>query len=212
MKKALYFLILFIISLPLFATGDFVFYLEFTKTGENDIGFCTAESSSQIVTTPFDEELSFGTLGESPVYPLEIDFGIYWDIFANDEIVNPSVSLEFSSSRTGTTESCMLRSPEGNALNFDVEAQIYNREDPEAAPIMKSIILSDEEIYSSALAQSRKIISLYNPTEGLEAFGGVRQGAAIKLSLKPPKDEEGNFSSFVGSSYEGYAIIHVTGI
>lgn len=191
-------------------TFDFVF----TKSGENEIEFCTYESAKNLTPVLLEGDLSFGVLkkDDSQQFPLQVRFGIYWDYYADKDPVSPDIKLEFSSSRTGTTESCMMKSLDGGALNFNIKADIFDRETNSSTPINSyEVILNDAEIYSTALPSARRIITLCSSENTLEPFEGIRYGAQIELSLAPPMDESGNYTAFVGTanSYEGYIIIRM---
>ena len=191
-------------------TFDFVF----TKSGENEIEFCTYDTAKDLTPALLEGDLSFGVLEKDDPheFPLKVRFGVYWDYYADKEPVSPDIQLEFSSSRIGTTESCMMMNTDGGALNFNIKADIFDRENNEVVISSSEVIIEGaSEIYSTSLSPSKRIITLYSSENALKPFEGIRQGAQIELSLAPPKDENGNYTEFVGTanSYEGYIIIRM---
>ena len=220
MKRYLFSLyIVFVLLFPAFSydssSPDMQFSFQFTKSGENIVDFCTYDSASQLDISPLEEDLTFGVLEEDANFPLTETFGVYWDYFADADPLKPYLTLEFSSSRTDTTESCMMINPEGGGLNYSIKADVFNREEEISLENSSSeITILDSEIFSTTLSPDKRKIVLYAPEEGLAAFTGVRQGAQITLSLAPPKTADGSYSEFVGASdsYEGYVILRMVNL
>ena len=197
------------------ATRDFVdFDLKFLNTGETDFNFADYGTSTDptlidLISFTFAEDSGTAVPAED-VKPAKAQFGVFWDIFAEENPVYATLSLEFSADSTGSKNYMLENENSANiVLNYSSKIDGYLNKDGTAmtdSNLIEGRIDVPENSIASNSFVNRKM-NLFSNYQ-INPFGVFSGFANITLTLNPPYyDEETNSRYFMNGVYNGYAIL-----
>lgn len=208
-------IVLVVISSSIFSYTDptpIEFNLKFLNSGETDFDFAaynTYSSPGSIDSIAF----TFYSDENNDAQNAKAQFGVWWEIFAEETAVNATLSLSFSAAQDGSKNYMLEHESNTNiVLNYssavDAFLDIDGQENTELDKSGKGIVVPESSIASNSFANRSFDLFSNHAIDSFEVFSGF---ANITLTLEPPYyDEETQSRYFMNGVYVGYAILSLT--